>query len=280
MKKIIILVALVLSAFVSSCINTNDPEPHLMIDELRILSQGRECTNIIGKALEYYRANENGKEVLKQRFVYNREVDTKNFSIWIMTGEDDILKFDKNLRYTEDIIISYHEGPELYMTNYDNGDWEGKSNKKRVSDRLIERELDIDFDKNYKIYGSKSHTRALPPFFWPYRTTGIKDFKITANTTLFGEKSGNTLNKYFIIDNLSPRQIISSKTKNLVFGYSSKYEISEIEQWISINPMAPPCITFAMKDKPSELPAKIEFTVSMTTNDGKVLENKISVSLK
>ena len=119
-----------------------------------------------------------------------------------------------------------------------------------------------------------------PPTPWPYRVTGVKDFRIVSLSPLFGQPAESSLNDYFIIDEFSPRQIISSRTKTLLWGYSDKRMVTNIGQWLSMEPMAPPVVMFRLKRRPEELPIKTKLVSILETTEGKVLRDTLEVELR
>ena len=119
-----------------------------------------------------------------------------------------------------------------------------------------------------------------PPTPWAYRVTGVKDFRIVSLSPLFGQPAESSLNDYFSIYEFSPRQIISSRTKTLLWGYSDKRMVANIGQWLSMEPMAPPVVMFRLKRRPEELPIKTKLVSILETTEGKVLRDTLEVELR
>ena len=119
-----------------------------------------------------------------------------------------------------------------------------------------------------------------PPLHWEYRVTGVKDFRIISLSPLFGLPAETSLNDYFSIYEFKPRQIISSRTKTLLWGYSDKGEITRIGQWLAMSPMAPPIVLFRLKSRPQELPIKTKFVTILETTAGTTLRDTLEVQLK
>ena len=119
-----------------------------------------------------------------------------------------------------------------------------------------------------------------PPLHWEYRVTGVKDFRIISLSPLFGLPAETSLNDYFSIYEFKPRQIISSRTKTLLWGYSDKGEITRIGQWLAMSPMAPPIVLFRLKSRPQELPIKTKFVTILETTAGTTLRDTLEVQLR
>ncbi len=109
-----------------------------------------------------------------------------------------------------------------------------------------------------------------------YRVTGVKNLTITSTHTLFGKTPGTVITEYFTIKQLEPKQVISSKTSQLLIGYSDKDTLATIAEWLYMEPMAQPTIFLAFKTVPAELPAAINFIVTLETNNGKIIRDTTS----
>ena len=150
----------------------------------------------------------------------------------------------------------------------------------------LERQLAHDYNNRPEARGRKprvSRDRIMsgaPPEPWPYRVTGVKDFRIISLSPLFGQPAESSLNDYFTIDEFRPRQIISYRRKALLWGYSDKDKVTNIRQWLSMEPMAPPAVMFRLKSRPEELPIKTKLVSILKTMEGKELRDTLEVELR
>ncbi len=147
----------------------------------------------------------------------------------------------------------------------------------------LETQLDHDYRRSRATKSSEDADLVMTKanlVNWEYRVTGVKDFKIIALSQLFGQPAGTSLNKYFKIHRFDPKQIISYRTKDLIWGYSDEEEIENIALWLSLEPMAPPAIYFRFNTIPAEIPADVEFVAVLETTDNKVLRDTLQVRLK
>ncbi len=104
-----------------------------------------------------------------------------------------------------------------------------------------------------------------------YRTTGVKDLRITANCKLFGKNAGEDLKNYFYISRYTPKVIISFETNAMLYGFLSDELPESIEEWLSLKPMAQPVIYLEMESIPEELPQTVQFTVELETSSGALI---------
>ncbi len=115
---------------------------------------------------------------------------------------------------------------------------------------------------------------------WEYRVTGVKNFRIEAMSSLFGQAAGTSLNRYFSIYKMIPKQVISYRTRNLVWGYRFKEKLESIDKWLSLQPMAPPAIIFRLNATPQEVPARVKFITILETTEGNVLRDTTEVDIR
>lgn len=113
---------------------------------------------------------------------------------------------------------------------------------------------------------------------WQYRVTGVKDLIIRANTKLFQKPAGVSLNEHFTITNFDPRQIINSQTKKLVWGYKDRVPVTSISQWLAFKPMAQPFMNIKLNGQPPEVPAKVQFVISLQTEDDLIITDTLFVN--
>ena len=151
----------------------------------------------------------------------------------------------------------------------------------------IEQQLESDYRRYYSSGSSFKNndylsdiTTTVPRFnlmSWQYRVTGISDFSITANQTLFNKPAGTNLSEAFIISSFYPTQIVSYTNDQLVWGYNDTKKIESISQWLSLKPYAPPMIALKMATIPADLPDETDFTITITTTDGKIIKETTHV---
>ena len=216
-----------------------------------------------------------GKDAYTSRrlfIVRDEGVQAEDFVLWVMTGAPWIRERVKGIP-SEEARDRWYEtiGP----------------NKPGLAPRNRELERQLAHDYNNRPEAQKQVYRAsgdysslAPPTPWAYRVTGVKDFRIVSLSPLFGQPAESSLNDYFSIYEFSPRQIISSRTKTLLWGYSDKRMVTNIGQWLSMEPMAPPVVMFRLKRRPEELPIKTKLVSILETTEGKVLRDTLEVELR
>ncbi len=275
-KKITALISCVLflSMWASSCGDTYIPR-----ESVTLHFRPRVCTQMFTLPLEDVEVVEDvlGKVYRRHEFVRikGKAVEASKFLLWMMTGADDLKDMP--------------DDPDVRAEDYENGyDSEYSARKKAPllapSIPQLERQLREDF--RIWVGGSRSLASgskgvdAVARKTWPYRVTGVKDFRIISLSPLFGQPAESSLNDYFIIDEFSPRQIISYRRKALLWGYSDKGKVTTIRQWLSMEPMAPPTVIFRFKSRPEELPIKTKLVSILETTEGKVLRDTLEVELR
>jgi len=212
------------------------------------------------------------------RRVKGKAVRAERFILWLMTGADDLNPREAKSSDTEPMAI---EG------DYD-FEFSGRERKRNMklapSIPTLERQLQNDYTQWGRGFRglSSGHdggfAHDLRP--WPYRVTGVKDFRIVSLSPLFGRPAESSLNDYFIIDEFRPRQVISYRRKALLWGYSDKDKVTSVRQWLSMEPMAPPAVMFRLKSRPEELPIKTKLVSILETTEGKVLRDTLEVELR
>ncbi|MBO4596382.1 MAG: hypothetical protein J5676_00690 [Bacteroidaceae bacterium] len=108
-----------------------------------------------------------------------------------------------------------------------------------------------------------------------YRTTPIKDIKITASADINDVKAGESLNKQFLVDGYPSRHdFIITSNKDLITDPKKISDIT-IDQYLYYRPMAPAAMTFRFVDDfDIKAPVETTFTVEITTLDGHVLKSE------
>lgn len=245
-------------------------------DEAHLLGYPRVCDQIVSRPMcSVVQTHTFGENTSTSRHLYvveNEAVQAEDFVLWVMTGAPWIRERVKGIP-SEEARDRWYEtiGP----------------NKPGLAPRNRELERQLAHDYNNRPEAQKQVYRAsgdysslAPPTPWAYRVTGVKDFRIVSLSPLFGQPAESSLNDYFSIYEFSPRQIISSRTKTLLWGYSDKRMVTNIGQWLSMEPMAPPVVMFRLKRRPEELPIKTKLVSILETTEGKVLRDTLEVELR
>jgi|GEM_PF-3250195 len=153
---------------------------------------------------------------------------------------------------------------------------------------------------------------SIMPTFYEYRTTIVKDITITANVPLFNREAGTDISDKFKIvlfymNALScPSYIISSETSEVAYVmrkdgiyhivdngeriiapvqlYGKSYEPCRnadinLKEWAQGKYYADPALYVQFTEKPSELPCKAIFTVTLTTSDNELTADTVEVEL-
>ena len=246
-------------------------------DEAHLLGYPRVCDQIVSRPMRsVVQTHSFGKNTYTSRRLYiveNEAVQAEDFVLWVMTGAPWIRE-----RVQRD---PSEEARSHWYESLGRGE---HGLAPRNSE--LERQLAHDYNNRPEARGRKprvSRDRIMsgaPPEPWPYRVTGVKDFRIISLSPLFGKPAESSLNDYFIIDEFSPRQIISYRRKALLWGYSDKDKVTSIRQWLSMEPMAPPAVMFRLKSRPEELPIKTKLVSILETTEGKVLRDTLEVELR
>ena len=108
-----------------------------------------------------------------------------------------------------------------------------------------------------------------------YRTTPIKDIKITASADINDVKAGESLNEQFLVDEYpSFHNFIITSNKDLITD-SKKISNITIDQYLYYRPMAPAAMTFRFVDGfDVKAPVETTFTVEIITFDGHALKSE------
>lgn len=213
-----------------------------------------------------------GQSYYERKFpnVDSSGVEASKLGLWMMTGEKNLSKLITAEPHRE---LSYLEGRYQYVDI-----------PREKASRLyhLEEKLQDDYLKGWvNSRGSRSSGLdflSLQP--WEYRVTGVKEFRIEAMSPLFGQAAGTSLNRYFSIFEFRPKQVISYRTRSLVWGYRSKNKLESIDKWLSLQPMAPPAIIFRLNATPPEVPAHVKFITILETTEGNVLRDTTEVDIR
>lgn len=133
------------------------------------------------------------------------------------------------------------------------------------ADKTIENKIQQFLSRTYKTAVSSQPQAILEHV--DYRTTVLTKITITCSKDLFGVKSGESLNDYFIINGYPTyHNFIISSDKQLVTG---KVQNISIAQYLSYSPMAPSAIYFQLKKGTSISESlQVEFSIHIEV-DGK-----------
>lgn len=113
----------------------------------------------------------------------------------------------------------------------------------------------------------KSNTRAMC-YHFPYRLEGVTAFSVTANISFNGVEAGADIADCFIIEQFSPELVFNYEDYSVCWDNGHPITVS---QWLSMKPLASPCMLLRLADKAQDAASDIAFTITMTLTDGKVL---------
>ena len=113
----------------------------------------------------------------------------------------------------------------------------------------------------------ESSTRTMC-YHFPYRLEGVTVFTITANKPFNGVEADKDITECFIIEQFSPELVFNYEDYSVCFDNAQSITVS---QWLSMKPLASPCLLLRLTDKAQETASDIAFTITMTLTDGKVL---------
>ena len=234
----------------------------------------RACTKIMTLPMALKgEISSTGGEIKHEVLVGEEGVEAKDFLYWLMTGADDLdsLKVHYPGRKGRDYVNLYRSS--IY---------------KQVAPSILplETQLVKDYNKAASATDAQvsdrvnSGMQAKALLAWEYRVTGVKDFKIIALTPLFGLPAETSLNRFFTFYSFTPKQIISSQSKTLLWGYSDQEQVTSIDQWLSMHPMAQPAMMLRLNTMPQERPVTTRLVAILTTREGKELRDTLQVRLR
>ena len=257
MKKISLLLLLLLS-FVSC--KKEEEERNIWYEETNFVFHSREC--------KYMWAFNVDKTVsIKRKYIGSKQsVSVQNYTLEFTScnvGMDAIV-YD-NFNYKE----AYDSGDEeiLFRIPVYRALWHRDNPMQDAPDKIIEAKLSA--------YFNKQKTTRMWIECVDYRTTPIKDIKITASADINDVKAGESLNKQFLVDGYpSYHNFIITSNKDLITD-SKKISNITIDQYLYYRPMAPAAMTFRFVDGfDVKAPVETTFTVEITTLDGHVLKSE------
>ena len=177
----------------------------------------------------------------------------------------DAIVYDDGFNYKE----KYDSGDEEILFSYPVYEalWYRDNSMQDASDKIIEAKLS---DYLYKRKVTRTVLRHVD-----YRTTPIKDIKITASADINDVKAGESLNKQFLVDGYPSRHdFIITSNKDLITDPKKISDIT-IDQYLYYRPMAPAAMIFRFVDDfDIKAPVETTFTVEITTLDGHVLKSE------
>ena len=264
MKKISLLLLLFLS-FVSC--KKEEEERNIWYEETSFVFHSRECKymwafNVSKTEKPYY-----GITTIENEYIGSKQsVSVQNYTLEFTScnvGMDAIV-YD-NFNYKE----AYDSGDEeiLFRIPVYEALWHRDNPMQDAPDKIIEAKLSA--------YLNNRKTTRMYLQHIDYRTTPIKDIKITASADINDVKAGESLNEQFLVDEYpSFHNFIITSNKDLITD-SKKISNITIDQYLYYRPMAPAAMTFRFVDGfDVKAPVETTFTVEINTFDGHVLKSE------
>jgi len=264
MKKLSLLLLLFLS-FVSC--KKEEEERNIWYEETSFVFHSRECKyiwafNVSKTEKPYY-----GITTIENEYIGSKQsVSVQNYTLEFTScnvGMDAIV-YD-NFNYKE----AYDSGDEeiLFRIPVYRALWHRDNPMQDAPDKIIEAKLSA--------YFNKQKTTRMWIECVDYRTTPIKDIKITASADINDVKAGESLNKQFLVDGYPMyHDFIITSNKDLITD-SKKISNITIDQYLYYRPMAPADMRFRFVDDfDIKAPVETAFTVEITTLDGHVLKSE------
>ncbi len=261
MKKISLLLLLLLS-FVSC--NEVYEDFH---ESTSFVLHSRECKymwafNVSKTEKPYY-----GITTIENEYIGSKQsVCVQNYTLEFTTCNVDMdaIVYD-NFNYKE----TYDSGDEeiLFRNPVYKALWHRDNPMQDAPDKIIEAKLSA--------YLNNRKTTRMYLQHIDYRTTPIKDIKITASADINDVKAGESLNKQFLVDGYpSYHNFIITSNKDLITD-SKKISNITIDRYLYNSPMAPAAMIFRFVDDfDIKAPVETTFTVEITTFDGHVLKSE------
>jgi hypothetical protein len=266
MKKISLLLLLLLS-FVSCKKEEDDGIIH---EDTVFDFFSRECKYMWAFNVKKTESKVDGFDAsyIERKYIGSRQsVCVQNYTLEFTTCNVDMdaIVYDDGFNYKE----KYDSGDEeiLFRIPVYSALCRRDNSMQDASDKIIEAKL-----SDY-LYNRKTTRTVLE--YVDYRTTPIKDIKITASADINDVKAGESLNKQFLVDGY-PRyhNFIITSNKDLITD-SKKISNITIDQYLYYRPMAPAAMIFRFVDDfDIKAPVETTFTVEITTLDGHVLKSE------
>ena len=264
MKKISLLLLLFLS-FVSC--KKEEEERNIWYEETSFVFHSRECKymwafNVSKTEKPYY-----GITTIENEYIGSKQsVSVQNYTLEFTSCNVgmDALVYD-NFNYKE----TYDSGDEeiLFRIPVYKALWHRDNPMQDAPDKIIEAKLSA--------YLNNRKTTRMYLQHIDYRTTPIKDIKITASADINDVKAGESLNKQFLVDGYpSYHNFIITSNKDLITDPKKISDIT-IDRYLYNSPMAPAAMIFRFVDDfDIKAPVETTFTVEITTLDGHVLKSE------
>ena len=205
---------------------------------------------------------------IERKYIGNKQsVSVQKYTLEFTTCnvDMDVVNYGDSLNYKQ----TYESGDEEILFRYPVYDVLRfcANSMEDAPDKLIETKLS---DYLYKRKVTRTVLRHVD-----YRTTPIKDIKITASADINDVKAGESLNKQFLVDEYPGYlNFIITSNKDLITDSKKILNIT-IDQYLNYRPMAPAAITFRFVDGfDVKAPVETTFTVEITTFDGHVLKSE------
>jgi hypothetical protein len=266
MKKISLFLLLFLS-FVSCKIEEDDG---LFPEEISFDFHSRECKYMWAINVDKTESKVDGFDAsyIERKYIGSKQsVSVQNYTLEFTTCnvDMDVVNYGDSLNYKQ----TYESGDEEILFRnpvYDVLQFCANS-MEDAPDKIIEAKLS---DYLYNRKTTRTYFKHID-----YRTTPIKDIKITASADINDVKAGESLNKQFLVDEYpSFHNFIITSNKDLITD-SKKISDITIDQYLYYRPMAPAAMTFRFVDGfDVKAPVETTFTVEITTLDGHVLKSE------
>ncbi len=263
MKKLSLLLLLFLSL-----VSCKEEEDGIIREDTFFDFFSRECKymwafNVSKTEKPYY-----GITTIENEYIGSRQsVCVQNYTLEFTTCNVDMdaIVYDDGFNYKE----KYDSGDEeiLFRIPVYRALWRRDNPMQDAPDKIIEAKLSA--------YFNKQKTTRMWIECVDYRTTPIKDIKITASADINDVKAGESLNKQFLVDGYPSRHdFIITSNKDLITDPKKISDIT-IDQYLYYRPMAPAAMIFRFVDGfDVKAPVETTFTVEITTFDGHVLKSE------
>ena len=266
MKNISLFLLLFLS-FVSCKIEEDDG---LFPEEISFDFHSRECKYMWAINVDKTESKVDGFDAsyIERKYIGSKQsVSVQKYTLEFTTCnvDMDVVNYGDSLNYKQ----TYESGDEEILFRnpvYDVLRFCANS-MEDAPDKIIEAKLS---DYLYNRKTTRTYFKHID-----YRTTPIKDIKITASADINDVKAGESLNKQFLVDEYpSFHNFIITSNKDLITD-SKKISNITIDQYLYYRPMAPAAMTFRFVDGfDVKAPVETTFTVEITTLDGHVLKSE------
>ena len=247
MKKYFVL--LIIAILSSSCVKDHG-----------VGGEGRLYSFFPRKAL--FMGTSIGKQVVKYLYYGEAYIDYE-FTTDSVVGKDEWILSIATTNCNPDSL----QDLSLYLTTLD-------SPIPEVQGLLIK-----DYEKSYANRSGSSSSNGNPATIMveiDYRTSPVTHLTIRSlKTPLFGKPAGELLNDFFTIIEYNPA-VISSPNYKLIhsgYGYLNKKDPVELNEWISMRPLAQNYMYLAPNRPLTGLPLDVQFVVEMETDEGLVLRD-------